>query len=379
MSSISVKWQGVHSAEGMYALHRLELSGVTASVRSVKSYRCMSGGYFSAVYTALDKVLSRLENEKNEIRSLEKGISDILRAYENCENKIAGGIEAEKPEEKKTEEKKPEKEEPFKWKLKDTWKVIAKAGPVGAGIAAVGKMVTGKWETGVDVGKTIVSGISGINSAVKGVASIIAKGDQAGKKDWIGLNNGLTSVAKVAEGRNVFTNFGKMFNESMKKQFDFKLPENAVTADKVKLGCKWAGYAMTAVTNSLDNYEEFKGTGNVGRAVAETVIETATDIAVGAVATSVASAAIGAGLAAAGFTVAAPAVVVGAAAVGIAWAANGVCKWATGKFGGESKDLGEVAADFVCDTAEVVGKAVGNAAKSVKNTFTKWGKALFGS
>ena len=161
---------------------------------------------------------------------------------------------------------------------------------------------------------------------------------------------------------------GKAFTSSWAKQFGKDLSFKGVDGvwAKGKVLAKWAGHALTFITNGVDNYEEHGGFG--ARWAAETLIESGVDIALEAAAT----AGITALAAAAGIT-AAPAVVVGAAAVGVTWAANGLCKWVTGQFG-EAKDLGEVASDLICDTAEWIG----DKAKSAKDTLTKWGKALFG-
>lgn len=99
MSSIKMKKQGARSALDSYGSHQQELSNAIGAVRSVKSSRCMSGRNFSSMYKALDRVLTRLEDEKKDIGKLESGLSDILRTYETYENNIAGGIKERKPQE----------------------------------------------------------------------------------------------------------------------------------------------------------------------------------------------------------------------------------------------------------------------------------------
>lgn len=95
MSSIKVKQQGVKSVLEMYGNYQQELSSAIGSVRNVKSNRCMTGRQFRSIYSSLDRVITRLENEKEDIRNLENGLSDIFNAYEMCENEISGQIKTE--------------------------------------------------------------------------------------------------------------------------------------------------------------------------------------------------------------------------------------------------------------------------------------------
>lgn len=359
MSSISVKWQSANAAKSKYAQQRRELSDAIASVRSVKSYRCMSGRNFSGVYNALGKVITRLENEKSYIQNLETGITEILKAYQDCERKLVGDIISGDAE---------QKDNILISGLKWFWNnALIKTSPIGAlvkligdGVTAVKNLVTGQWEQwiidgqGSKVLKDIVSCLKSGNTAAGGIAGIIGNvlreaeknnltvtwKDFFKKDNWWGGNNVIGDMVEIVDGNAVKGNFWGKFQESFAKQFDFSLPEGATTADKVKLGTKWAGYALTLISNGIDNYEEYKdGQISGGRAVAETAIETGVDIAISAAAT----AAVSAAAVALGAT-AAPAIAVGIGAAAVTWAANGVCKWITG-----GKDIGEVVADAICD------------------------------
>ncbi len=94
MSSIKVKQQGVKSVLDMYGTYQQELSSAIGSVRNVKSNRCMTGRQFRSIYSSLDRIITRLEDEKEDIRNLESGLSDVFNAYEMCENEISGQIKA---------------------------------------------------------------------------------------------------------------------------------------------------------------------------------------------------------------------------------------------------------------------------------------------
>lgn len=358
MSSISIKWKSADLAVTLYGAHRRELSDTIASVRSIKSYRCMRGGNFTAVYSALDKVIARLEEEKNGLKNLQTGLSDVIKAYKECEERLA-----EAPGTSQTTEAK-EKKDPFKWTMKNTWSVIGKGGIIGAGISAIGNIVTEGWslKSGITAGKSLLSMIGGISGTVS----------QGANANWaqslFGLNSALTGLDT--------SGFGKTFTSSWAKQFGKDLSfKNATTVGgKVKVATKWGGHFLTLASNVVDNVDEYKkrGDGNMVKLGAEIAIETGVDIALGAGATALVTAVLA--------PVGPAALVVGAGSVAVTWAANGLCKWITGKFG-EEKDIAEVASDAVFYAADKVGKAVGKAGKALKNgakAIAKWGRKLFG-
>lgn len=104
MSSIKITQQGIKSVLSMYGVCQQELSSAIGSMRSVKSSRYMTGRQFRSICSSLDNAINRLENEKEDIRNLESGLSDVFNAYERCENQISGQIKAGKLEEKETEQ-----------------------------------------------------------------------------------------------------------------------------------------------------------------------------------------------------------------------------------------------------------------------------------
>ncbi len=133
--------------------------------------------------------------------------------------------------------------------------------------------------------------------------------------------------------------------QEMKEFVDF-----SSTAKGAKAVAKWAGVAVTGIFNGVENYEEYQ-TGQIssGRAVAETVIETVADVAVGTVATAAAATLIGAAATALGATMT-PVIAVGAAAAGIVVGANWLCEKVF------DKDIGECFADAFCDAGKAIAK-----------------------
>lgn len=299
MSSISVKWRGVDSAISMYSQQRQELSSIMASVRSVKSYRCMRGGEFSSVYSALDRVITRLTDEKDDIKSLEAGMTDILKAYENCEKQIIGDIEAGRADGKKgVAEWIREFTDAVTRLGEDIWKI---KDLIGDAVIAIGDVVT-QW-----VDEDTLTPWNDASTIIGEAVKVIPKSPVAAK--WAGKL--ASKLGTSTEGLVAGT--GKLMSA--------------------------AGWILTGATNLIENYRELKdGEIGVGRMAAETLIETGVDMLVLAAATYVAA------------HVGVAAVAVGVAAVAITWAANWGCKMVTGKGDvSKGKDIGEVMADAVCD------------------------------
>ncbi len=350
LSSISVNCKGIDSVLDLYSLNRRDLSSNIASLRSIKSYSSMSGYGFSSIYKSLDRVIMDLDDKKSCLKNLENGLSDILKKYKECENNVSEHIKA-------SEVKSVEVEYKSSWTLGNTLEVISEAGIIGNVVSAIGSLITGDWTA-----ENIISTLkTSVLPAIGNISATVSKGSNANWRDTLlGLGNGLAGLDTSSAG--------KTFTSSLNKQFgqDLSLTGAKSVGDKIKVGTKWGGYALSLVSNFLENKEEFEGTGETGRMIAEIGIETVVDIGVGAAATAAVSAGAAA-LVSAGLITFAPAVAIGAGAVAVAWAANSVCEWITG-----GKDIGEVAADFVCDVAEAVGEI-----KDGLGAFAKWTKSLF--
>ena len=189
--------------------------------------------------------------------------------------------------------------------------------------------------------KGVVSGLKNLTYAIGNGAKAIFNTTSGGANaDWFQRFMGFN-----AQGVTTLGDSWQKFLDSM------NLGKQTTTAGKVAVVAKWAGYGLTIAGNVLDNVNEYQDGGmTVGRAVGETVVESAVDIGLS----------IGAGvLIAAALPATAPAIVVGAVGAGVVWVGNEVCEYITG-----GRDIGEVVADAVCDTAEWIGdraEDIGNA------------------
>lgn len=337
MSTISVNWGNADRVIDLYNSNRMELSNSAASIRSIKSYRCMSGKGFSSIYRAMDKVIASLEDEKADIENLKRGYTAVLKVYKTGETDVADQFA---------------KENPFAWSSKDTWKAFREGGIIGNVISAIGGFVTDGWssDTILDAGESLLGIIGGFASKWSGGAGV------KWKDALFGLDSGLTGLNTSSAGKTFWSSINKQFGE------DLSFGQATTVGDKIKVGTTWGGYALSLLSNFFDNKAEFAGEEDAtGRMLAETGIETVVDIGLGAISTAAVSA-----LATIVGATAAPAVLIGAGAVAVTWAANGICKWLTG-----GDDIAETAANLVCDAGEAIGKGF----KAV----TSWGKSLFSS
>jgi uncharacterized protein YukE len=260
--------------------------------------------------------------------------------------------------------------------------IVDNAGTAGGIISAIRKIIEGATSDTVDVGgiaKGSKSLISGIYNMYKNVGKLEklsrmnpGQAVKTGFKRFFGLDKAFTGslLPSTAKG------FGTRFYNNFQKQWSKGL--EGYTTKGAKGVLAWAGVAVSAVANGFQNYDEAKsGDISAGRAVAETITETAVDVGTGLLV----GAAVSAGIAAAGF-VSAPAIAVGAATAGVMVGLDAVCKWATKSITGEEKGFTETVSDFVLDTGETVVKhakavtssvvkGVSNMAKSAGSFFKK--------
>lgn len=381
MSEISINWQNANFVLDTYSGHKQEIANAISSIRSIKSYRCIQGRKFESIYRALGKAIDSLENEKTSVENLENGLRNVLRTYDTYENKIVGSGETASSFNILDWLKELEINPALLFGLanpmllpsligleisknmsKEEWislgiTLLSKAGIVGAGAAAVGNLATGNWseKSIISAGKNLMAGTGGILGEV---SKTLTGGDAKWKDALFGLKD-------VLGGLDDTSTAGEAFKSSFIKQGkDLIFKDGGTWADKGKVITKWGGYALSFFSNYLDNVEEFKGQeGMEARMAGEIVVETVVDIGVGALATAGVTAGAAA-LVSAGVIASAPAVAVGAVAAGATFAANKACKWAFGK------DIGELAADTLCDLAEGVANGLGAVAN--------WGKSLLG-
>lgn len=345
-----------------FSRNRKTLNTCKTSVQSVKVN-------YAGINQSLKRIAQEIETECQLMGQMALVLEDSTLSYQKYEEQIAKleckSISQTSADQKKSDEEKDSDNGFFKGTLFDYiatwsngWKLVGNVGAVGGVISGIGSLVTRDGSA-----KDYITALKYFVSAAGNGAVAIGKGGAEGFRYATGMNDAL---AKIQPGT-----FGKGVKSSIASQIDdlnFAKADGA--AGKFKTATKWAGHILTVASNGVENYEEYKkGDISAGRAMGETVVESAVDIAVGIGATAV----VTAGLSALG-VVAAPAVLVGAGAAAITIGANAVCEWATG-----GKNLGEVAADFVCDVGEGAINLAKKAKNKIKETFTAPWKGFCGA
>lgn len=321
-------------------------------INGVKTVCPGSGSVRTGLVRSLTEIVEELKEERSLFCGMAETLEECVSCYRSFETDIAKCQSG-------TKESGEEQEQSVSyWSWKDTWKMVSQVGVLGGVVSAVGNIVTSGFSVSSVLGSSKYAA-----SVVGGVAGML-KGGTPKWGELVGLNDKLSSLAAKTDGT-----FGDTFQQSVKKQLtdDLSFTGAETTADKIKVGAKWAGYALTLASNAVDNYKEFEGQGTYGlvRGSTETVVETAVDIGLGIGATALVSAA------AVAMGVAAPAILLGVASAGVVWAANGVCKWATG-----GRDIGEVVADAVCDVGEGAVALVKSGVEKVTETVKDLGDGI---
>lgn len=305
----------------------------------------------------------QVSQEKQLVRLCYSSLETIVSEYQRTEKNLVSTNGVQKVTiNTKPENSSSEKTMVPEW-VKNMWKLVGKAGPVGKGIQTVGKFAA-DIAFGTFSAKTIANATSDIWNTAWDVGKNISKmkTDKSSVtwKEWLGFGSG--NVGKIAHSNIGAVNRAK---HGAASNWKHAIRELNTKSGRIK---QVGGIVLAGVVNGFSNYDEYakkysegKVTKEyaVGRAVLETVGETAVDwgknILIGS--------AVAAGFAAAG--VAAPAVAVGAVTVGISIAADWACKKITGKFGGEEKGVTELVSDTIIDLGEKFVKAKENVVSSI--------------
>lgn len=328
-----------------------ELGNLESEIRSVAFSLSFSVSSKAGVQRRLIGAAGKVAEHQSCMWSMHSALDDILKSYDNTERAILSNLgvkEAKEPTVQADQQSSnsEENKEEFDWSSL-LWKTVGNFGAVGKGLSTIGKFLTGDKsdaKTWADAGSGFWKTGWKIGDAVKKCKK---DPDVNWAKEVAGLNRNsfLESIKKsnLSAGQRAMHGFNKEIKSTFR---EFK-----TTGGRVK---QIGGIAISAVANGIDNYEEYKnGDISVGRAVAETVTETAVDwgkdLLIGA--------AVTAGFAAIG--IAAPAVVVGAATMAVSVAADWACEQVCGK------KLTEAVSDAVLDAGEALADGIKTGAKKV--------------
>lgn len=236
---------------------------------------------------------------------------------------------------------------------------------------------TDTWKGILGIGDTMVSTIGEL-------AENAFKVDSDWKEVLIGNWKKGSALTEIAEKTAKYSD-DAVVTGLLKSELDGFIPSTAKNVgENLKVGAQWFGVAISAVTNGMDNYDDYQdGKMSANRAIVETVSETAVDVVIGAGSVAL----VGAGVTALGLS--APAVAVGAVAAGAVWLVDlgvraGTKALTEAGYMEEEKGLTELISDTILDVAEKkieheVNKIknIGNAICNVGNFIgTKWGECF---
>ena len=350
MAQFSIKPDNVQKTVTDEEKFICELVGIEDEIHRINNSLGFRVTSSAQIRSRLNGAADRIGGYQSHMSSMKSALSEVVNVYSSTENAIIGNLNVgdakiggESGGQNVTNDK-------FNW-VSPFWDLVGSAGVVGGAIGAWGEFLTSSkvpgarwselfkdtWNTGWDIFDVVKTcrGDTSVNWA----------------KEIFGLNTdtALKSIeteilSDVSGAQKLKSGFRAGIKDTLG---DFKT--GAGTAKQV------GGIILSGAVNSFENMEEYKsGEISVGRAVAETITETAVDwgkdLLIGA--------AVTAGFAAAG--IAAPAVAVGAATVAVSVAADWVCERVCGK------KLTEAVSDAILDGAEKVVDGFRTGAKAVK-------------
>lgn len=320
-------------------------------LENIKSKMSIQGYTGIQLKQVLSVIGRKLSEQSHCMKNMSGALYKIAELYSRCENKV---LSAPNPF---SMEVSPFKFAPINPNIgimtdsRDLYKLLGEAGIAGSSFSVIGSLLNAN-------GDPIKDSLDFAKGGVKVVGKTAGAMDAGAR--WKDKMFGLDQPLKEIKSKTFRDAFPEVFGKEIEK-YSFKNAETS--AGKVKAGAKWAGFLLSMGMNAYENYQEQEeGKISSGRAVAETISETAVDTGIG----MLAAAGVGAGLTALGF-VGAPALVVGALAVGAVWAVDAVVRWGTKTWGGEEKGLTEAVSDALLDSAQAIGKGVKKAFDEVSS------------
>lgn len=344
MSDFAVSWSQLYNdSEKMENLSDY-LQRTKEKVSSVQSglFSCISPGCRYDLQKRLNGIMESLSRESSYSRTFGNSLEKIVRRYLNAEQNICENAGVDFTGQQLLDRMSDSDLEDWSddiWKL--VWKVFGNIGIVGTLISGAGTF----WSDGLNA-KNIISGLKDVVKIGGSVAEELYKDRPDWSKALFGDWKIGGAISSLADKGYSVASKSDIFLSSLKAEgarYSFTSAETV--GEKIKVGTKWAGVALSAIGNAFGNYDEFNGDLSNARFWEETVMETAVDIGIGALATAGATVVLGAS---------APAVAVGVAAVGVVWLADCGVKWLTKTVSGEERGLTEVISDTILDKGEAV-------------------------
>lgn len=347
MTCLTVRWAPVDT--GVQSLKNIpdRIDQVAASIGEIRGSLSFSNTSSYEMRQRLLWICDALEHQSSVLRSMAQALSQARSRYASCEDKLAADMAARKDISDAVVairtfmerlDFRPGEAASDDFSLNDLFLgLMGEEGFVGKTAAA--------WLNLSDEDKSALEKGLGLGKSGAGLVGVMAS--------W--MKNGMdeSEIAQYLFGWNT-KNIpeGMDFWKALKGEAGDYLLENgddmtkaARVGNGLSVGAKWIGGVLSLAGSAVDNYEEYKsGEISGGRAVAETLTETAVDVG----SDMLIGAGITAGAAALGIT-AAPALVVGGIGVAAKWGLDCLCEslW--------DKNFSETVSDGLLDMASGVG------------------------
>lgn len=338
-----------------------EITNLIDMLEDVEKNNSITSSSYSAIRRRISKIAEKINENNKYVDNMHVSLERIVHKYDDTENNILNF----KNEEKKirsTNEGGSGNAKTAEHPLQDLfWKVVGNFGMIGESMVA-GKNINDiftKWNS---------SDSDKIQSIAKNGVSVLKNADNLVCK-WCDADNikdaifGQFKKTQIPASRpeKFIDRFGKEFDKGLSKYtLNPRLDTNTNTlkpltkVQKISVGAKWAGAALSVVSSAFDNYKEYSGDITNPRFIKETVGEAAVGIGTGIVLTAAATALLPA---------AAPGVVVGAATVAASWGLDYISKKYLDKDG-----FNDAVADLFLDSNVERAKWVEGRLNKIKET-----------
>lgn len=323
MSAISVRWDSLDALSSELSQVKKQMDGYRSSIQGIRQKLPFAIQVQSNVSNSLWNLDARIRMLNRKLDSLSAGLKDAAATYRGTEDYLCGRT-SDPPAEPK--------DDPW-WKQQKIWKMFKGAGIAGGFATTLLDTIFGSDPWYLNVANWAKLGVG----VAKDVVTVTSKDSTT---TWAEALFGLANTAKN------FDPTKSIFSQSIADQLS-KYKGNGTTAGTLGAIAKWGGLAISLVSNGLKNYDEYKnGDISGGRAVAETIGETAVDFGTDLLLT----AGITAGLVA--VCGGAPALVVAGGVVLVKWGLDAVTEHFFGK------KFSETVSDAVLDAGEwIIDKA----------------------
>lgn len=301
-------------------------------------------GNYRGVESALSKIAGNLDKQRRQMKQYGGMLQNIIKAYKDTETAIVDSASPVKQVEKALDG------------IQDLeTDLFSKFGVIGSTAVSVTDLIKA-WSSGKIEGKDALKLIKSLISNGGKVAGTL--GTEKDKRDWMKCLSGITSDT-MADKLDISPKAAidvqwDAFIEDKKKAYSFS---NAKGVGKtLQVAAKYAVDILTFLMRGKDNIDEQGGV-LTGRAVEETVVETAVDWAEDLAIGGLVMFSLGPG---------APFLAVSLATAVASWAVDTIIESTTGE-----KTV-ELISDAICDTAEKAGNVIVNWGKSTWDTMTRF-------